>query len=148
MNVIQVRSRFRDYVNVMQVRSRFRDYVNVVQVRSSFKDYVNVIQVRSIIKDYVNVIQVQSWHQCSRIRWFRAYIFYMSNAKSLEKGKMETTAMWVLTIIILKDIKCFQIWDYFEGLISFNFENFLYKIFHLFILKAIQSMHARYHQML
>jgi hypothetical protein len=32
------------------------------------------------------------------------------------KVKMETIAMWVLIIIILKYIKYFQIWVYFEGL--------------------------------
>jgi hypothetical protein len=48
---------------------------------------------------------------------------------------------------ILKDIKCFQIWAYFEGIgINFNFENFKNKIFPLFILRTIQSMHARYHR--
>jgi hypothetical protein len=55
-NVIQVRSRFRDYVNVIQGRSSFRDYVNVIQVRSRFRDYVNVIEVRSRFRDYVNII--------------------------------------------------------------------------------------------
>jgi hypothetical protein len=39
VNVIQVRSSFRDYVNVIQVRSRFRDSVNVIEVRSRFRDY-------------------------------------------------------------------------------------------------------------
>jgi hypothetical protein len=44
--------------------------------------------------------------------------------------------MWVLTIIILKDIKCFQIWAYFERLgINFNFENFQNKIFPFFHFK-------------
>jgi hypothetical protein len=62
---------------------------------------------------------------------------------------METTGMWGLTLIILKDIKCFQIWAYFEGIgINFNLENFQNKIFPLFILRTIQSMHARYHRML
>ena len=41
--------------------------------------------------------------------------FLHAKCKIIEKVKMETTAMWVLTIIILKDIKCFQIWAYFEG---------------------------------
>jgi hypothetical protein len=69
--------------------------------------------------------------------------------KIIGKVKMETTAMWGLTLIILKDIKCFQIWAYFEGIgISFNFENFQNKIFPLFILRTIQSMHARYHRTL
>jgi hypothetical protein len=45
--------------------------------------------------------------------------------KIIGKVKMETTAMWGITLIILKDIKCFQIWAYFEGIgINFNFENF------------------------
>jgi hypothetical protein len=71
------------------------------------------------------------------------------NCKIIGKVKMETTAMWGLTLIILKDIKCFQIWAYFEGIgISFNFENFQNKIFPLFILRTIQSMHARYHRTL
>jgi len=36
---------------------------------------------------------------------------------------------------------------YFEGLgINFNFENFQNDIFPLFILRTIQSMHARYHR--
>jgi hypothetical protein len=62
---------------------------------------------------------------------------------------METTGMWELTLIILKDIKCFQIWAYFEGIsINFNFENIQYKIFPLFILRNTQSMHARYHRTL
>jgi hypothetical protein len=57
---------------------------------------------------------------------------------------METTGMWGLTLIILKDIKCFQIWAYFEGIgINFNFENIQNKIFPLFILRTIQSMHTR-----
>ena len=62
---------------------------------------------------------------------------------------METIGMWGLTLIILKDIKCFQIWAYFEGIgINFNFENFQNKIFPLFILRTIQSMYARYHRTL
>jgi hypothetical protein len=32
------------------------------------------------------------------------------NCKIIGKVKMETTGMWGLTLIILKDIKCFQIW--------------------------------------
>jgi hypothetical protein len=32
------------------------------------------------------------------------------NCKIIGKVKMETTGMWALTLIILKDIKCFQIW--------------------------------------
>jgi hypothetical protein len=47
--------------------------------------------------------KVLSWHRCSRIRWFRAYVFYMSNANIIGKVKMETTAMWGLTLIILKE---------------------------------------------
>jgi hypothetical protein len=71
------------------------------------------------------------------------------NCKIIGKVKMETTGMWGLTLIILKDIKCFQIWVYFEGIgINFNFENFQNKIFPLFILRTIQSMHARYHRTL
>jgi hypothetical protein len=51
------------------------------------------------------------------------------NCKIIGKVKMETTCMWGLTLIILKDIKCFQIWAYFEGIgINFNFENFQNKI--------------------
>jgi hypothetical protein len=51
---------------------------------------------------------------------------------------MEIIGMWGLTLIILKDIKCFQIWAYFEGIgINFNFENFQNKIFPLFILRII-----------
>jgi hypothetical protein len=47
------------------------------------------------------------------------------NCKIIGKVKMETTCMWGLTLIILKDIKCFQIWAYFEGIgINFNFEWF------------------------
>ena len=66
--------------------------------------------------------------------------------KIIGKVKMETTAMWGITLIILKDINCFQIWAYFEGIgVNFNFENFQNKIFPLFILRTIQSMHARYH---
>ena len=69
------------------------------------------------------------------------------NCKIIGKVKMETTGMWGLTLIILKDIKCFKIWAYFEGIgINFNFENFQNKIFPLFILITIQSMHARYHR--
>ena len=65
------------------------------------------------------------------------------------KVKMETTAMWVLTIIVLKIINSFQIWAYFGGLgINFNFKNFQNKIFPLFILRTIQSMHVRYHRIL
>ena len=73
------------------------------------------------------------------------------NCKIIGKVKMETTGMWGLTLItcILKYIKCFQIWAYFEGIdINFNFENFQNKIFPLFILRTIQSMHARYHRTL
>jgi hypothetical protein len=33
------------------------------------------------------------------------------NCKIIGKVKIETTAMWGLTLIILKDIKCFQIWS-------------------------------------
>ena len=66
-------------------------------------------------------------------------IVHVKIAKSLEK----------LTLIILKDIKCFQNWAYFEGIgINFNFENFQNKIFPLFILRTIQRMHARYHRTL
>jgi hypothetical protein len=43
------------------------------------------------------------------------------NCKIIGKVKMETTGMWGLTLIILKDIKCFQIWAYFEG-IGINFK--------------------------
>jgi hypothetical protein len=69
--------------------------------------------------------------------------------KIFGKVKMETTAMWGITLIILKDIKCFQIWAYFEGIgINFNFENFQNKIVPLFILRTIRSMHARYHRTL
>jgi hypothetical protein len=71
------------------------------------------------------------------------------NCKIIGKVKMETTGtcMWGLTLIILQDIKCFQIWAYFEGIgINFNFGNFQNKIFPLFILRTIQSMHARYHR--
>ena len=71
------------------------------------------------------------------------------NCKIIGKVKMETTGMWGLTLIILKDIKCFQIWAYFEGIgINFNFENFQNKIFPLFILRTIQSMYVRYHRTL
>ena len=71
------------------------------------------------------------------------------NCKIIGNVKMETTGMWGLTLIILKDIKCFQIWAYFEGIgINFNFENFQNKIFPLFILRTIQRMHARYHRTL
>ena len=43
------------------------------------------------------------------------------NCKIIGKVKMETTGMWGLTLIILTDIKCFQIWAYFEGIgIIFN----------------------------
>ena len=71
------------------------------------------------------------------------------NCKIIGKVKMESTGMWGLTLVILKDIKCFQIWAYFEGIgINFNFENFRTKIFPLFILRTIQSMHARYHRTL
>ena len=91
---------------------------------------------------YITLIAMLSWHRCSRIRWVRAYVL-------LRKVKMETTGMWGLTLIILKDIKCFQIWAYFERIgINFNFENFQNKIFPLFILRTIQSMHARYHRTL
>jgi hypothetical protein len=63
-------------------------------------------------------------------------IFLHVKGKIVGKVKMETTAMWVLTIIILKDIKCFQIWAYFERLgINFNFENFQNKIFPFFHFK-------------
>ena len=71
------------------------------------------------------------------------------NCKIIGKVKMETTGMWGLTLIILKYINCFQIWAYFEGIgIHFNFENIQNKIFPLFILRTIQSMHARYHRTL
>jgi hypothetical protein len=63
------------------------------------------------------------------------------NWKTIGKVKMETTGMWGpgLTLIISKDIECFQIWAYFEGIgINFNFENFQNKIFPLFILRTIQ----------
>jgi hypothetical protein len=54
--------------------------------------------------------------------------------KIIGKVKMETTAMWGLTLIILKDIKCFKIWAYFKGIgINFNFENFQNKIFPQFL---------------
>ena len=36
------------------------------------------------------------------------------NCKIIGKVKMETTGMRGLTLNILKDIKCFQIWAYFE----------------------------------
>jgi hypothetical protein len=66
------------------------------------------------------------------------------NCKIIGKVQTETTGMWGLTLIILKDIKCFQIWAYFEGIgINFNFENFQNKIFPLFILRTIQSMYAQ-----
>jgi hypothetical protein len=39
-------------VNVIQVRSRFRNSVNVIQVRSRF------------FRDYVNVIQIKVWRLC------------------------------------------------------------------------------------
>ena len=69
--------------------------------------------------------------------------------KIIGKVKVKTTAMWELALIILKDIKCFQIWAYFEGLgINFNFENFQNKIFPLFILRTIQSMHEWYYRTL
>ena len=69
------------------------------------------------------------------------------HGKIIGKVKMETTVMWGLTLIILKDIKYFQIWAYFKGIgINFNFKNFQNKIFPLFILRTIQSMHARYHR--
>ena len=62
------------------------------------------------------------------------------NCKIIGKVKMETTGMWWLPQIILKDIKCFQIWAYFEGIgINFNFENFQNKIFPLFILRTIRA---------
>ena len=78
----------------------------------------------------------------------RIHILHVK-CKIIGKVKMETTGMWGLTLIILKDIKCFQIWAYFEGLgINFNFENFQNKIFPLFILRTIQNMHAQYHRML
>jgi hypothetical protein len=65
------------------------------------------------------------------------------NCKIIGKVKIETTGMWGLTLIILKYIKCFQIWAYFEGIgINFNFENFQNKIFPLFIFRTIQSMYA------
>ena len=71
------------------------------------------------------------------------------NCKIIGKIKMETIGMWGLTLIILKDIKCFQIWAYFEGIgINFNIENFQNKIFPLFILWSIQSMHVWYHRTL
>jgi hypothetical protein len=61
----------------------------------------------------------------------------------------QTNPRFFTNVIILKDIKCFQIWVYFEGIgINFNFENFQNKIFPLFILRTIQSMHARYHRTL
>ena len=48
--------------------------------------------------------------------------FLHIKCKIIGKAKMETTTMWLLTIIIIKDIKCFQICAYFEGLGT----NFLY----------------------
>jgi hypothetical protein len=79
----------------------------------------------------------------------RFSMIVFTNCKTIGKVKMETTGMWGLTLIILKDIKCFQIWAYFEGIcINFNFENFQNKIFPLFNLRTIQSMHARYHRTL
>jgi hypothetical protein len=43
------------------------------------------------------------------------------NCKIIGKVKMETTGMWGLPLIKLKDIKYFQIWAYFEGIgINFN----------------------------
>ena len=52
------------------------------------------------------------------------------NCKIIGKVKMETTDMWGLTLIILTDIKCFQIWAYFQGIcINFNFETFKIKSF-------------------
>ena len=69
----------------------------------------------------------------SRIRFLHV------KCKIIGKVKMETTTMWAWTIIILKDIKCFQIWAYFEGLgINFNFEIFHNIIFPLFMLRTIQ----------
>ena len=71
------------------------------------------------------------------------------NCKIIGKVKMETTGMWGLTLIILQHIKCFQNWVYFEGIgINFNFGNLQNKIFPLFILRTIQSMHARYQRTL
>ena len=71
------------------------------------------------------------------------------NCKIIGKVNMETTGMWGLTLIILKDIIFFQIGAYFEGIgINFNFENIQNKIFPLFMLRTIQSMHARYHRTL
>ena len=53
----------------------------------------------------------------------RAYILYMSKLQIIGKVNMETTGMWGLTLILFKDIKCFEIWAYFEGIgTNFNFE--------------------------
>jgi hypothetical protein len=80
----------------------------------------------------------------------RAYVLYMSKLqKSLEKLRWRLLVCERLTLIILKDIKCFQIWAYFEGIgINFNFENIQNKIIPLFILRTIQCMHARYNRTL
>jgi hypothetical protein len=62
---------------------------------------------------------------------------------------METNGIRGLTLIIYKDIKCFQIQVYFEGIMyKLNFKNFQNKIFPQFILRTIQSMHTRYQRML
>ena len=53
--------------------------------------------------------------------------------------------MWGLTLIMLKDIKCFQIWAYFEGLgINFNFENFQNKIFQSNLCWKIHNQYVFY----
>jgi hypothetical protein len=90
----------------------------------------------------VTVWRYAQWHQHLVRRHCTC-----QNCKIIGKVQMETTGMWGLTVIILKDIKYFQIWAYFKGIgINFNFDNFQNKIFPLSILGTIQRMHARYHR--
>jgi hypothetical protein len=75
-----------------------------------------LVQIRGPTKGHLNMRNVLSWHRCSRIRWFRTYVHFVFTCQLQNhwKNKMETTAMWGLTLIILKDIKCFLIWAYVD----------------------------------
>jgi hypothetical protein len=93
------------------------------------------------LKSKVKVSRKSLWYATHRLMVMHPHTKYnwpiWKDKKSYSPDKLR----------ILKYIKCFQSWAYFEGLcITFNFENFQNKIFLLFILRTIQSMHGRYHR--
>ena len=119
----------------------------------SIKNAFQLLGEKYIFKKNNRVILIISifWHTVCASGEFANTYGTCQNCKIIGKVKMETTGtcMWGLTLIILQDIKCVQIWAYLEGIgINFNFGNFKNKIFPLFILRTIQSMHARYHRTL